>query len=287
MSKDKRVAFVTGAASGIGREIALAFARRGAAVALADISDGELGPVMAEVRKLGGTAVAIGLDVSDGERWPSALDEVEAVLGPISILVNNAGIGGGSNVADDDPARWRRVLEVNAFGTFLGCNAILPRWIARGQAGHIVNMASLAGLHGNPGMSAYTASKFAVVGLSDALRLELNGSNIGISIVYPGMTRTNFVENSANLLRAAGTQPIPNESMGKLLASGMDPAKLAERVLQGVEEGEYHIFTHGEWKEAIKAVFDDRLAAFGSNADPNYSENFSALAKNIASTQEP
>lgn len=281
-----KVAFVTGAGSGIGLAIAAALARAGMKVVLADLDEARLATAKAKVGGPIGAAQTVPLDVSSYEEWQNAVASAEQALGPVSLLVNNAGIGGGGNVADDDPARWRRVLEINTLGTFYGCRTVLPRLLERGEEAHIVNVASLSGLRSNPGMSSYDASKFAVVGLSDALRLELQGSPVGLSVVYPGMTRTKFVENSQELIaKATGVAPSAESGVGDILAGGMDPDKLAERVVRGVRAGEYHIFTHVDHKPMIQAVFDDRLAAFGENADPDYHEDIAALQARIASTQ--
>jgi short-subunit dehydrogenase len=135
-------------------------------------------------------------------------------------------------------------------------------------------------------MSAYTASKFAVVGLSDALRLELGDGPVGLSVVYPGMTNTRFAENSRRQIEAAGGAVMDeSKGIGNIHELGMSPDKLAERVLNGVAAREYHIFTHADWKPSIQAVFDDRIAAFGENADPDYHEDIASLRARIAEMQ--
>lgn len=281
-----KVAFVTGAASGIGLAIARALARAGMKVAMTDLDEARLGQARGQVAASGGAVHTGPLDVSDYDAWQGAVASAEQALGPIALLVNNAGIGGGGNVADENPARWRKVLEINTLGTFYGCRTVLPRLLEGGQEAHIVNVASLSGLRSNPGMSSYDASKFAVVGLSDALRLELQGTKVGLSVVYPGMTRTKFVEHSQEVIaKATGAAPSAGSGVGNILAGGMDPDKLADRVVRGVQAGEYHIFTHVDHKPMIEAVFNDRLAAFGENADPDYSEDISALQARIAHTQ--
>ena len=283
-----RAAFVTGGGSGIGRQIALELGRRGAAVAVADIDPAAAEAVAAEVAATGARAAGVQLDISDPAAWDRALAAVAGQLGqPTDCLVNCAGIGGGCNVADEDVARWRRVLEVTLFGTFYGCHAVLRPMLDSGKPCNIVNIASLSGFWANPGMSAYTTAKFGVVGLTDTLRLELDGTNVTVTIVYPGMVNTGFVQNSRKVLgeadaEAEGGKPT---GVGNMLADGMDPDKLARRVIDGAERGEYHVFTHSEWKERIKSVFDERLAAFGVSADPDYVEDFAALSERIAETQ--
>ena len=281
-----RIAFVTGSGSGIGQQIALTLGQRGAAVAAADIDLSAAQATADALRQQGAKAASVTLDISDIDAWDRALaDAAQALDAPVDCLVNCAGVGGGGNVVDEDPRQWRRVIEVNLIGTYYGCRAVLPSMLASGRPANIVTIASLSGLRANPGMSCYTASKFGVVGLHDTLRMELEGSNVGVTVVYPGMTNTGFVENSKRLL---GEVESANKvtGVGNMLASGMNPARLAARVVDGVENGEYHVFTHGEYKDAIKDVFDERLAAFGGNADPDYREDIAGLNARIAQTQE-
>lgn len=282
-----RTAFVTGSAGGIGFAIAQALAGEGMNLALADIDEGRLVEAAGRIGTTGVKLFTTKLDVSDYADWERAIDAAEAALGPVALLVNNAGIGGGGNLVGEDPARWRRVMEVNAIGPFNGCRAMLARMTERGEEAHIVNIASLSGLRSNPGMSSYNASKFAVVGMSDTLRQELTGTPIGLSVVYPGMTNTHFVENSQRqIARETHAVVDRNSGVGNMLASGMNPDKLAARVVRGIKANEYHIFTHADWKPMIQAVFDERIAAFGENADPDYRENIEALQARVASTQD-
>ena len=280
-----KTAFITGAAGGIGSAFARALAKEGMKLALADLDEARAAGVCDEVAALGAEALALPLDVTDYADWQRAVDAAEARLGPVALLVNSAGIGTGSKLAEEEPARWRRVLEINALGPFYGCRTVLPRMLAQDGETHIVNIASLSGLRANPGMSSYDASKFALVGMSDALRLELKGTKVGLSVVYPGMTRTGFIQNSVSqLAREAGVVLAEQGTLGNILDGGMNPDRIAGFTLRAVRAGEYPVFTHVEGKPAIQAVFDERMAAFGEGADPTYHEDFSGLKARIEQT---
>jgi NAD(P)-dependent dehydrogenase (short-subunit alcohol dehydrogenase family) len=282
-----KTVFITGGAGGIGRGMARAFASRGAKLALADIDVERLGETVASFAAEGTQAMAVPLDIVDQARWIAAADEVEAQLGPIAVLCNNAAIGGSSigilPIHKVDPAQWRLLVEVNIFSAFHGIHTILPRMLARHEEAHIVNTASLSGLYGDPGLSAYNASKYAVVGLSDSLRRELEGTKVGVSVLYPGLTATGFVSNSVKAVqdRLGGTARA-SAGMANALAGGMNPDKVGEFVAQSVERGDYHIFSHIDWKPIIEQVCKDRLAAFTTGADPGFHADLANLFSTIA-----
>src|SRR6185437_6626548 len=149
---------------------------------------------------------AVTLDVTRAAEWEHALDTVEAALGPVEILCNNAGVGQGRfadgreiTIAEMPEALWRMVLEINTTGTFLGARAVLPRMLVRRQWGHIVNTGSTGGLMAPGGIAAYCASKFAVVGLSESLRAELAPAGIGVSVLCPGGVRSNLFASSVSV----------------------------------------------------------------------------------------
>lgn len=267
---NRRTALITGGAGGIGLGMALAFARAGMKIALADVSPQRLATALEMVRGTGAEAMSVLLDVTDRDEWHFAVDAVEDELGPVALLCNNAGIGGSDLLAEADPARWRLIVETNLFGPFHGCRTLLPRMLARGEEAHIINTASLSGLRSNAGMSAYDASKHGLVGMSDSLRAELRDTSVGISVLYPGTVKTGFTGNSADIIAAqtgAGQSPLDLE-VGELLKSGADAESIGEQVLRAVLEGCYHIHTHPHWRPLIQAHFDERVAAFGEAADP-------------------
>ena len=182
-----KVAAVTGGARGIGRATAQALARAGARVAIGDL-DGEL------AARTGAEVGALGLqvDVTDRESFAAFLDEVEATLGPLDVLVNNAGILHLGPFLEEDDASTRRQVDVNFFGVVNGTRLGVPRLLGRPE-GHLVNVASSAGKLAPPGIATYTATKHAVVGLTEAVRAEHAGSGLEFSIVMPGVVKTEMI----------------------------------------------------------------------------------------------
>jgi NAD(P)-dependent dehydrogenase (short-subunit alcohol dehydrogenase family) len=192
----ERVALITGAGRGIGREIALALARRGLAVAVGGRDLGRLREAAAEAQALGGRALAVALDVTDADAVHAAHARVAAELGPVDVLVNNAGIAESAPFARTDAALWDRHLRVNVTGPYLCTQAVLSGMLARGW-GRVINVASLAGLHGAPYVSAYTASKHALVGLTRALAAEVGGRGVTVNAICPGYVATEMTWNGA------------------------------------------------------------------------------------------
>ncbi len=181
---------VTGGSQGIGRAIALAFARRGARVAIAARTGDKLDQVVAEIDSLGGRGCPLQMDVTeDGGLEGAIYRAVEHCDGVIDVLVNNAGIFGVQPFEDQSPAGWRKMLDVNLTGPFLVTRETIDALKASPRA-HIFNIASVAGRQGFPGATAYCASKYGLRGFSDALRLDLAKTKIRVSTVYPDATDT-------------------------------------------------------------------------------------------------
>jgi NAD(P)-dependent dehydrogenase (short-subunit alcohol dehydrogenase family) len=223
-----RTAVVTGAGSGIGRSIARLLGRRGAFVHLADLDGASAEAVAEQVRAAGGQATAHTLDVVD-----RLADDVFAA-GPVDLLFNNAGIGHAGAVVDTTLADWRRVIDVNLMGVVHGLNAFLPRMLAQDRPAYIVNTASMAGLVPNPGMASYSATKAAVVGLSEALHGELTGSNVGICVLCPGVIDTAIVRTSI----ARGEWVQRKAAVTELYAKrGTSPDVVARQALDAVSRG--------------------------------------------------
>jgi len=191
MAKQPRIlaggsAAITGAARGIGRATALALLRQGMKVAIGDV-DLEAARLTAE--ELGPSAVALALDVTERASFSAFLDAAEAQLGPLDVLVNNAGIMPIGAFLREDDLTARRILDINVHGVILGMKLVLPRMIAR-ERGHVLNIASQAGKYGLPGGATYCASKAAVINLSRAVRKELRGTGVEISIISPVAVNT-------------------------------------------------------------------------------------------------
>jgi 3alpha(or 20beta)-hydroxysteroid dehydrogenase len=181
-----KVALITGAARGIGEAIARRFVQEGARVAICDIAD-ETGSVLADT--LGERAHYMRLDVGSKVQWQAVVAKAEAVFGPLNILVNNAGIGGGGYVENFSEEEFNKILTVNQTGTLLGMQAALSS-LRKGGRGSIVNISSLQGIEVDVGLTAYVASKFGVRGLTKSAALELGREGIRANSVHPGMIRT-------------------------------------------------------------------------------------------------
>jgi NADP-dependent 3-hydroxy acid dehydrogenase YdfG len=191
MAKQPRIlaggsAAITGAARGIGRASAQALLRQGMKVAIGDV---DLDAAKLTAEELGPSAVALALDVTERASFSSFLDAAEAQVGPLDVLVNNAGIMPIGAFLEEDDLTARRILDINVHGVILGMKLVLPRMIAR-ERGHVLNIASQAGKYGLPGGATYCASKAAVINLSRAVRKELRGTGVEISIISPVAVNT-------------------------------------------------------------------------------------------------
>jgi NAD(P)-dependent dehydrogenase (short-subunit alcohol dehydrogenase family) len=245
-----KTAFVTGGASGIGLAIGRALAARGARVVLADI-DAEA--LETAVRGLPGEVEAIRLDVRDRENWAVARRRAESRFGPVSLLVNNAGVVAevGKGLLDQRPESFDRTIEVNLTGMYNGVITFGPGMRERGE-GHIVNTSSTQGVITSAGVAAYCASKFGVVAMSESLRDELAPSGVGVSVLCPGVVATRLAANSDKLSGVA-PRDLPD--------FGMDPATVAEMTIQAILDNKLYIFTHGEYLEPVTQRYERIRAA--------------------------
>lgn len=256
------VAVVTGAASGIGRAMATRFAADGASVLMADVEGGALEIAEKQLRDTGATVAAMVVDVSDADAVEALAVHCYARFGAANILCNNAGVGGGGWQADLAVADWDWVLGVNLHGVVHGIASFLPRMLAGGEPGHIVNTASMAGHVAAPGMGPYNASKFAVVGLSESLYKELVGGPVGVSVLCPGWVNTNIAESDRNrptprLAPDPSPEALARGAFVRLaLADGLAPAAVADQVLDAIVNDRFWVFTHEDMMAAIQARFE-------------------------------
>ncbi len=203
-----RTALVTGAGSGIGRASALAFARRGANLAICDVNEASLAATEAEARKLGVSVVARRVDVANADEMQAFAGAVHAEVEAVDVLMNNAGVGLGGGVLETSLEDWHWIVGINLFGVVHGIHHFVPAMVRRGRGGHVVNVASMAGYVAGSILPAYSTTKFAVIGLSESLREELAPHRIGVTAVCPGIINTGIVQAS-RLRGAQATEASP------------------------------------------------------------------------------
>ncbi|HZS32837.1 MAG TPA: 3-oxoacyl-ACP reductase FabG [Methylomirabilota bacterium] len=225
MKLPDRRALVTGGGRGIGRAIALAFAREGAHVAVTARTAAEVEAVAAEVRALGRRAVAIPCDVADRQQVDLMVARAADALGPVEILVNNAGIAVSAKLLDTDDALWARHLQVNLTGAFYVSRAALPAMLAA-RRGRIINIASIAARQGFPYIAAYAASKHGLLGLTRALAAEVVAAGITVNAICPGYVATDLTWASARNIEARTGRPF--EEAVRSLAAFSPQRRLVE-----------------------------------------------------------
>ena len=268
-----KTAFVTGGASGLGLATARALADKGARLVLADIDGAGAEAAAESLRAAGAEAMGLQLDVTDEASWADAGAAAQA-FGPVRILFSNAGVGGGSGPFEDyDTDVWRWNYAVNAHAHLYACRTFLGAMKASDEASHLVITSSMVAIVPPPISVAYISSKYATLGIAMALRNELAGTCVDISVLMPGMSATRIVETTRDLRPAqveVGRAAATSQAMQGVLAGGMDPAKIGARVVRAIENGDYWIFTHPEWTAMAELVTRDMLTAFGESADPDY-----------------
>jgi len=246
-----RVAFVTGGSSGIGLGIVKALAREGMRVAFSYRRQDHLDEAMAHFEK-----EPIKLDVTDRAGMAAAKVEVERVYGPVAVLVNNAGVGLFGLVEQASYGDWDWLMSVNVGGVVNALVTFLPDMIASGRDGHIVNVASMGGIAALGSAGIYTTTKFAVVGLSEALRTDLIGRPVGVSVYCPGMVKSNI--GDAGRMRderykdSGYTSPPPPDGPS-FMDHAMDAVDAGLHVVRGIRENQLYILSHPEFREILRA----------------------------------
>jgi NAD(P)-dependent dehydrogenase (short-subunit alcohol dehydrogenase family) len=263
-----KVAFVTGGSSGIGLGIVRALAAAGMRVAFTWRNRAHLDEAMAYFdTQSGQQALPLEMDVTDRAAFARAADETERTLGPVQVLVNNAGVGILGMMEDATYDDWDWIVGVNLGGVINAVVTFLPRMLASGQDGHIVNVSSMGGITvlGNAGL--YATTKFAVVGLSESLRTDLRGRNIGVSVYCPGPVKSNIGDSGrsrpAHLAGSGYAAPLLPEgaSHDSFMATAMDADEAARHVLRGIRENRLFILSHPEFRDVIAARNAALLAA--------------------------
>ncbi len=264
-----KIAVVTGAASGLGRALTLAFAGEGMHVALADVDEPNLARVADEVRARGVRTHARRVDVSRGDEVQALAQSTVAELGGAHVVCNNAGVSPLGAVWENTVADWQWTLGVNLWGVIHGVRAFAPRLLAQDE-GHFVNTASVAGLISPPGMGAYNVSKHAVVALSESLYHDLaeRGSRVGVSVLCPAYVPTAISDSErnrpaelANPRKEKSAEQLAKEAMlRKAVQSGKISAEeVAQAVVAAVKDERFYVLTHARIKPAIRARMEDIL----------------------------
>jgi len=220
-----RVAVVTGAAGGLGRALALELAHAGMDLALADIAEGALEHVATELRATGRRVLSVPTDVSDPRALERLLARTLTDLGSCHLMCNNAGVFHAAPMLEASEAEWSRVIGVNLWGVVHGCKTFGAHFAAQGE-GHLLNTASAAGLFPVPGMSAYSTSKYAVVGFSQQLRWELAPDGVGVTVLCPGVIKT-------QMARAAGVG-LAHVDIDAMIRYAPSPERLARQAVRAV-----------------------------------------------------
>ncbi|HEY4125336.1 MAG TPA: SDR family NAD(P)-dependent oxidoreductase [Rhizomicrobium sp.] len=258
-----KTAFITGGASGIGLSMARAFGRAGMNVVIADIEDA---PAKAAVERLASEqikAVAIHCDVGERNNLRAAALEAVSAFGKIHVVCNNAGVGAGGEIGKVPERDWDWIIDVNLKSVVYGVETFLPLIRSHGEGGHFINTASIAGLISGPGLEPYSATKYAVVAMSEGWALQLAGSNIGMSVLCPGFVRTRIHESSRTkqahftTANVAPTESDPErfQMVSKAVETGIDPDVVGQRVVEAVRDGDLYIFTDPRFKDVVEMRF--------------------------------
>ncbi|WP_440900510.1 SDR family NAD(P)-dependent oxidoreductase [Actinosynnema sp.] len=260
-----KVAAVTGAASGIGRALALELASRGMSVAVADVDTAALADTAEAVRALGGRALAVPTDVRDAEAVERFADATEAEFGGVHVVCNNAGVSRMGLSWELPLEDWRWVLDVDLWGVVHGVRSFVPRLLAQGEPGHVVNTSSVGGLLQAPYIAPYTAAKHAVVGLTRSLRAELAGTPVGVSLLCPGAVVSNMDPNTP---RPGEVEDLP-EGAAALAAHaraahphGMSAERVARMTAEAVLSDQFYVLPNlGDFLPALEDDFGALLSA--------------------------
>ena len=266
-----KVAFITGAASGMGLGMARAFADAGMKIMMADIDAGKLDEAAAGLKAKGADVATLVCDVTKRESVYDAADTTVAHFGKVNVLCNNAGINVGGTYEELSQQDWDWVIAVNQLGVQYGISAFLPKIKANGEEGHIMTTSSMAGLvNAGPGWAPYNASKFAVVVMSEVLKSELKETPIGVSVLCPGAVATNIVEAAKHRpsdYGSSGDKPVIPGDANILLEQGLDPDVVGKLVLEGILADQFFLFTDPRMIKQVERRFDRIRQGFDWSAN--------------------
>jgi NAD(P)-dependent dehydrogenase (short-subunit alcohol dehydrogenase family) len=268
-----KTAFITGGASGIGLSMARAFGHAGMNVVLADVDEKAARAASEQLASEQVKAVPVRCDVTDRANVRAAALEAVSAFGKIHVVCNNAGVAVGGPVGTVRESDWDWIIDVNLKGVVYGTETFVPLIKSHGEGGHIVNTASMAGMISPPGMEPYTATKFAVVAMSEGWAVQLAPLNIGVSVLCPGFVKTRIHESGRARQEKYGGQGEVDALGGgaseaaSMVLSGIDADVVGRRVVEAVRNNELYIFTHPGMKDFAAARFAGILAAFDNAAN--------------------
>lgn len=268
-----KVAFITGGASGLGLAMAQSFSAAGMKVVIADIEDAALEAAAASFAESNAEVITVKADVTDRDSMEEARAQTLDAFGKVHVLCNNAGVVVYGSVAEMTAKDWDWVMKVNLDGVINGAVTFLDDLRSHGEGGHIVNTASIAGHYGIPGLGVYCTSKFAVVGMSESMRLDLSADNIGVSVLCPGVVETGIGNSERNRPSEFGgpaeRDPDSQTDTGVEMEV-MQPSVIGDIVLHAIQNDQFYILTHREFGPAVQQRIEEIHHAFAYWA--NYRE---------------
>ena len=270
-----RTAVISGGAEGIGLSIAKALGEQKMNIVLADIDEKNLLKSTTELESLGIPVLGALLDVADEMQWKSVADKAIEKFGKVHIVVNNAGVGGDSGpIENQETEGWQWALGVNLMGVVYGAKVMTPLIKDHGEGGWILNVSSMAGMGGVPYSGAYTASKAAVVALSESWAAELQDKRIGVSVLCPAFVQTRIYDSERNRPDKYKSEnyQIENESSfskqtKQMVKDGIDVSIVGKRVVEAINHGELYIFTHPNYRQVNQQRFNGIDEAFARSAE--------------------
>jgi len=269
-----KTAFITGGASGIGLAMARAFGREGMNVVICDLDKAALDAAAESLAELQIRAYPVECDVGQRASVEGAAKAAVAAFGKVHVVCNNAGVAAGGVMSSVKQTDWDWVFDVNVMGVIYGMETFAPLMISQGEGGHFVNTASIAGFLSPPGMEPYSASKHAVVAMSEGWAGQLAAAGLGVSVLCPHYVRTRIHESARarpsryGAAEAADTSGALGAAALAVLA-GIDPDLVGARVVEAVKGGELYVFTHPQARPLLEAYFKSVLAGFdAADASP-------------------
>jgi NAD(P)-dependent dehydrogenase (short-subunit alcohol dehydrogenase family) len=265
-----KTAVISGGAEGIGLSIAKALGEQKMNIVLTDINEKNLQKASSELETIGVPVLPLVLDVAKEDQWQEVAERAIARFGKIHMIVNNAGIGGESGSIENQNAKgWQWALDVNLMGVVFGAKVMVPLIKQHGEGGWIVNVASMAGMGGTPYGGAYTATKAAVVAVSESWAGELESEGINVSVLCPAFVQTRIYDSERNRQsqyksdkKSAISENVFLNKAKKMVENGIEVSIVGKRVVEALNDGEFYIFTHPNYRPLVEERSSQINAAF-------------------------